>query len=219
MENWIRIHKASLQIDEELLLELSDFEYSKGEKICITGLSGSGKSSFLKSLAGFFPIKASEAKLFGFVLDPKNIYNIRKKMGFLAQKPFLGNGNVLEALKLPFSFIQNRDKSFSKSKVLEFLEKLRLKEDIINQNCQNCSGGELQRLSLLRILLLEPQLVLLDEPTTGLDSESKRAMMEVLQNISSSICVSHDEDYISTINKVYEIKNKQLILKGSSNSW
>lgn len=118
----------------------------------------------------------------------------------------MGAESVREALLLPFQFKSHRDHKPAEARLREVLERLRLPEDILSRNSNRISGGEKQRIALARGLLLGKRLYLLDEVTSALDEESKRAVFDVFSDPSLTVLsVAHDPEWLERCDIVFEL--------------
>ena len=168
--------------------------------LAIRGVSGSGKSTLLKILARLLRPDGGEVFFKGrnWVDIPPQEW--RTRVHYVAQKPIIFEGSVAANLQLPFTLkIIQQEHSFRMEEASRLLETVLLPRSILTQPAQTLSGGEAARVAMVRALLLEPQVLLLDEPTAYLDSDSSRAVMglltEWLEGSSRGIViVSHNPD-------------------------
>ncbi|MDD4343746.1 MAG: ATP-binding cassette domain-containing protein [Eubacteriales bacterium] len=181
--------------DGNTILNDINIEIDSGEFITVTGSSGSGKSTFLKMCGDL--ISPDMGNLF---YKNKNYlewnpYELRKKIAYLFQTPSFFFDSVYENMEYPFSL---RKEPVNKERILELLNKVNLKEDILKQNIINLSGGEKQRLSLIRSLIFLPEVLLLDEITSALDYDNTLITEKLIKEISEQgvtiIWVTHDKD-------------------------
>lgn len=181
--------------DGNTILNDINIEIDSGEFITVTGSSGSGKSTFLKMCGDL--ISPDVGNLFYknknyLEWDP---YELRRKIAYLFQTPSFFFDSVYENMEYPFSL---RKEPVNKERILELLNKVNLKEDILKQNIINLSGGEKQRLSLIRSLIFLPEVLLLDEITSALDYDNTLITEKLIKEISEQgvtiIWVTHDKD-------------------------
>ena len=181
--------------DGNAILNDINIEIDSGEFITVTGSSGSGKSTFLKMCGDL--ISPDMGNLF---YKNKNYlewnpYELRRKIAYLFQTPSFFFDSVYENMEYPFSL---RKEPVNKERILELLNKVNLKEDILKQNIINLSGGEKQRLSLIRSLIFLPEVLLLDEITSALDYDNTLITEKLIKEISEQgvtiIWVTHDKD-------------------------
>jgi phospholipid/cholesterol/gamma-HCH transport system ATP-binding protein len=186
---------------ENDILKGVDLTVSKGENLVVLGKSGSGKSVTIKCLVGLVPADQGEIKVFGTDISTLN-YNqinaIRIKIGFLFQNSALYDSmSVRKNLEFPLK--RHSKKLTSKQvndAVLEVLESVGL-ADAIDKMPSELSGGMRKRIGLARTLILKPEIILYDEPTTGLDTITSREISELIleiqkKNKTSSVIITHD---------------------------
>ena len=193
--------------ESEPLIRNLNFSVKKGEIVSFIGESGSGKTTFLKCLAGLEKINSGSIELNGKILNDDTTFvnpNLRK-IGFVFQDyPLFPHINVLKNITI------NLEKSFF-SKLDYILELTNLK-DLCERFPDQLSGGEQQRVCLARALIREPDLLLLDEPFSNLDSSIKFTIQQEIHKIikqtkTTTILVTHD------IKDTFNISDKILIFK------
>jgi len=193
--------------ESEPLIRNLNFSVNKGEIVSFIGESGSGKTTFLKCLAGLEKINSGSIKLNGKILNDDTTFvnpNIRK-IGFVFQDyPLFPHINVLENITI------NLEKSFFSK--LDYILQLTNLKDLCERFPDQLSGGEQQRVCLARALVREPDLLLLDEPFSNLDSSIKFTIQEEIHKIikqtkTTTILVTHD------IKDTFNISDKILIFK------
>ena len=171
-----------------------------GECIVISGPSGSGKSLLLRALADLIPHQG-EAYYQGQACTAFLPTQWRKQVGLLPAESFWWEEHVGD------HFAQRCD---------EKLKALGFSTDVYNWRVSRCSTGERQRLALLRLLCLQPKVLLLDEPTASLDQANVKAVESLIKDYlhqgGAVIWVSHDPDQIQRIaTRHYKIEGKQLV--------
>lgn len=171
-----------------------------GECIVISGPSGSGKSLLLRALADLIPHQG-EAYYQGQACTAFSPTQWRKQVGLLPAESFWWEEHVGD------HFAQRCD---------EKLKALGFSTDVYNWRVSRCSTGERQRLALLRLLCLQPKVLLLDEPTASLDQANVKAVESLIKDYlhhgGAVIWVSHDPDQIQRIaTRHYKIEGKQLV--------
>lgn len=161
-----------------------------GQVTVLTGASGSGKSVLLRVLAGLLPMTTGDTYLRSDATPNQNHKSIhtasptdwRKHVALLAQHPQLLEGSVLENLKMPYDLQAHRTQSFDMAWHISQLETLNRHSDFLQQEAHHLSGGERQLVNTLRLLQLNPQVLLLDEPTAALDIDTSAQLVNLLMN-------------------------------------
>tara|TARA_B100000963_G_C22626981_1_gene672871 strand:+ start:2499 stop:3458 length:960 start_codon:yes stop_codon:yes gene_type:complete len=195
-------------VPNEPIITNLDFSIKKGEIISFIGDSGSGKTTFLKCLAGLEKINSGKIELNKQVLNDRTkfIEPEYRKVGFVFQDyPLFPHLNVLRniTINLNSSF-------FSKLEQVILLTNL---QDLMERFPHQLSGGEQQRVCIARALIREPDLLLLDEPFSNIDANTKSVMKEeiykIIKNANiTTILVTHD------VSDTFDISDKILIFKG-----
>lgn len=193
-----------------------DLEIKQRKFVAITGDSGSGKTTLLKLIGGIE--KASEGEIW---LDKTNITNLtskqrviyrRENIGFIFQDfnlvEFL---NVQDNILLPISLVNG---DINKEKYTYLLETLRISK-LVGKYPNTLSGGEKQRVAIARALLMQPRLILADEPTGNLDSRNTEEVFCLLKRLSeefeqTTIMITHDLKLADRCDRVLTMKDGRL---------
>lgn len=174
------------------------FLFSKGERLGLVGHNGSGKSTLFHIIMGLLKPSAGEIRILGDKIEhEKDFINVRRKIGLLFQDSDdqLFCPTVLE--DIAFGPL-NMGKTFKEAKIaaertLDYVGLSGFENRITNK----LSGGEKRLIAFASVLAMEPELLLLDEPTTGLDEKTKYRMVEILKELKISyILISHEHDFI-----------------------
>ncbi|MCK9280708.1 MAG: ABC transporter ATP-binding protein [Melioribacteraceae bacterium] len=198
---------------------------NKGESLAIIGKSGSGKSILLKHIVGLLEPDQGEVKIEGKVissLSKKELYEVRKKFGFLFQGAALFDSmTVEENISLPL--VENNS-TISKEEIDSIVEdKLNLVglPDTQKLKPSELSGGMKKRVGLARALVTNPDYILYDEPTTGLDPIMSDSIDELIRSLSNkldvtSIVVTHDMVSVrNTADRVAMVHNGKIYFTGT----
>lgn len=173
---------------------------AKGENLVIFGKSGSGKSVLIKCLIGLIEPDAGKVMLLqNNISELKNedLNVLRKRVGFLFQSAALYDSmTVRENLEFPLRSIKSQSKEETDVLVMEALKNVGL-EDAIDKMPSELSGGMRKRVGLARTLILKPEIILYDEPTTGLDPITSKEISNLILEIqkkynTASIIITHD---------------------------
>lgn len=192
----LKIENLNLEIGTVKILKDISFTVQKKEIIALLGPSGSGKSSLLKSINMLNTPSCGQIKYHNNDIQEISPMALRKKIGYVLQKPTLFGNDVMENLKYPCELHQ---KVFDINLVEFYLKKVNLKPDILEKKPNELSGGEQQRISLVRTLLLEPEIILLDEVTSALDEDNTLLIEELIKyenenNELTVIFISHNNE-------------------------
>jgi cell division transport system ATP-binding protein len=184
---------------DKLILSNVNVSVEKGEFVYLIGKTGTGKSSFMKTLYGDLPLKSGEGAIVGYdlpSLKEKDIPFLRRKLGVVFQDfKLLNDRTVEDNLAFVLTATGWKNKKDMDHRILEVLEKVDMKNKATMYPFQ-LSGGEQQRIAIARALLNSPELILADEPTGNLDPQTSVEVMEVLQEINKQgntiLMATHD---------------------------
>jgi phospholipid/cholesterol/gamma-HCH transport system ATP-binding protein len=197
----IRIRGLNIAFGSNIVLDDFNLDVKKGESIVVLGKSGSGKSVLIKCIIGLLDPDAGEVFIFGenvLELEHDQLDKIRAKLGFLFQSNALYDSmTVKENLEFPLrrhwiKIDQNRVDEM----VIEALTNVGLAHTV-NMMPAELSGGMRKRIALARTLILKPEIIFYDEPTTGLDPITGKEISDLMVEIAekyhtSSMIISHD---------------------------
>lgn len=211
------LYKKYIRKNEFNAIDDVNLKVNRGEFICIIGKSGSGKSTLLNIISGI--LSATSGKVF---YDDKEITELsddekslfrNEKIGFIPQSTVtLSTLNVLDNICLPFFLakregdVEGRGKYLLKELGIEHLEHSYPKE---------LSGGELRRVTIARAIMNEPEIILADEPTSDLDIQNTKDVLEILKKISKEnnttvILVTHDMACLDYADKIYTMESGKI---------
>ncbi|RAR49117.1 cell division ATP-binding protein FtsE [Flavobacterium lacus] len=185
--------------EQNMILKNVSLEVNRGDFIYIIGKTGSGKSSFMKTLYADLPLTEGEGSIVDFdlaKLKEKDIPYLRRKIGIVFQDfKLLPDRSIFDNLEFVLKATGWIEKAEMKQKIDEVMEKVGMKS-MLHKMPHQLSGGEQQRVAIARALLNDPELILADEPTGNLDPQTSVEVMEVLRKINQNgktiIMCTHD---------------------------
>ena len=219
LDQAISFQSVSLNINKKPIIKNITFCIPRNSFVGIAGISGSGKTSFLKLLLGLYKPTSGLIHLGGYELSKLDIKSVRKRVGYLSQDPVMLNESLLNNIVL---WQATADES-TKQKVVEVMRKSgceHLVRDLdrkIGEGGKGLSGGERQRLALARELFREPHLIILDEPTSALDAVSEKLVMEsILQACKDrmTFLVAHKIENLKHCDTVLVFENGCIVEQG-----
>lgn len=195
----LKLKDAAIYQGDSLVLSDVNVEINKGEFVYLIGKTGTGKSSFMKTLYGDLPLAEGEGHIVDYdlkTLKEKDIPFLRRKLGVVFQDfKLLNDRTINDNLLFVLKATGWKNKNEMNAKVEEVLTKVDMKTKGFKFP-HELSGGEQQRVAIARALLNNPELILADEPTGNLDPQTSVEVMEVLQDINKNgntiLMATHD---------------------------
>ncbi len=201
-----------------MALRIKSLTIQPGERIAVLGRNGSGKSTLLQAMAGGMDLVSGELRLDNLSLPHIDVADVRRNVGLLTQNARLFHGTLRENLTLGAAHATD-DAIFSALTVsggAEFIRRLPLGLDHpIMEGGTGLSGGQRQSLLLARMLLRDPNIVLLDEPTAALDDHTEKEFIERLGawlNGRTLIVATHRAAILSLVDRILVLKEVQLVM-------
>lgn len=220
----ISISKLYKSFGENHVLQGIDLELYRGENLVVLGRSGTGKSVLIKIVVGLLKPDSGIVKVFGKEvdkLDKKELMELRLKIGFLFQHSALYDSMTIRE-NLEFPLVRNKRNISRKEideSVKDVLEAVGL-SDTINQLPSELSGGQQKRVGLARTLIMKPEIIFYDEPTTGLDPLTSGEINDLINEVqekykTSSIIITHDLTCAKdTGDRIFMMMNGKFIRQG-----
>ena len=196
----VELKNVNIYQGSSLILSDVNISVNKGEFVYLVGKTGTGKSSFLKTLYGDLPLTQGEGSVVGHNLQEltwKTVPFLRRNLGVVFQDfQLLTDRNVNENMKFVLKATGWKDGNLMNEKIADVLDKVGLKTKGFKMPFE-LSGGEQQRMDIARALLNSPKLILADEPTGNLDPETSDEIMQLLFQIcrdynTTIIMATHD---------------------------
>ncbi len=211
--NKLEVSHLSFKYDNDTILYDVNFNVKMGEIVGIKGESGSGKSTILSLLLRFYNVSDNSIFYNGIDINNINTKSLRENVTMVSQNTYLFNDTILNNLKIANQNASMEDiiEACKKASIHEFIESLPDKYNTrISNDVENISAGEKQRLGLARAFLSNAKLILLDEPTSNVDSLNENIILKSLNDIKKDhaiILVSHRLSSMSICDKIYYIEN------------
>ncbi|MBU3156327.1 peptidase domain-containing ABC transporter [Clostridium estertheticum] len=205
----------------ELVLKNINISIKSGEKIALVGGSGSGKTTIAKLLMGFYEIQKGEIILNDYNIKDINKEVLRDKISYISQESFFFSGTIKKNLQFANKDLTDEDMIYAcqKAKIHGYIDSLPLKyETPLGERGSNLSGGQRQRLSLARALLNNPEILIMDEATSNLDSITEKSIQRTLEECSgnvTSIIIAHRLSTIMKCDNIYVMDNGEIVEEGS----
>ena len=189
MDELLAYKGVEIRQADQIVLHDVNLSVRSGEMIYLLGKVGSGKSSLMKTIYGALPISAGEARVLDYdmrAIKRRKLPYLRRRLGIIFQDyKLLTDRSVEENLLFVLGATGWKDKTLMKNHVREVLEQVGMETKAYKKPYE-LSGGEQQRVVIARALLNSPEMILADEPTGNLDSETGREIMDLLYAISQA---------------------------------
>lgn len=215
----IEFRNVSFKYDKDFVLENINLLVKKGEKIGIVGRTGSGKSTLVGLLLKFYSPTEGEILIDGENIESFNAVSLRRHIGYVPQEPIIFYGSIKDNI----TFGEKNDENFYK--VIEivglkkFIEELPQKENaIISEKGINLSGGQKQLISIARAIYRNPEILIFDEATASLDSESERIVQKAIERIMEGrtvFIIAHRLSTVKNATKIIVLEDGKIVEEGT----
>jgi len=210
----------STRPDMEVLKNIS-FSVNKGERVALVGQSGAGKSTLASLILRFFDPVSGSILLDNKPISDYKLSELRNEMAIVPQEVILFGGNIQEniAYGKPDASFEEIKQAAKKANALDFIESFPDGFDtIVGERGIQLSGGQRQRIAIARAVLKNPTILILDEATSSLDSESEKLVQDALNELMkgrTSIVIAHRLSTIRKANQILVLKNGEIIERGT----
>ncbi|MCX6726297.1 MAG: ABC transporter ATP-binding protein [Candidatus Shapirobacteria bacterium] len=206
--------------NKQKILDNISIKINSGERVALVGRSGAGKTTLIKLLLRFYDVSEGVIKIDGINIKRMRKTTLRSLMGVVPQEPIMFNNTIKFNLaygKDEASMEEIREAA-SKANILEFIEKLdKGWETEVGERGIKLSGGQKQRLAIARAMLADPKILIFDEATSNLDSESERMIQGALNQAAKSrtvIVIAHRFSTIRGADKIIVLSNGNVVEEG-----
>jgi zinc transport system ATP-binding protein len=215
LQEAIKLENVTYRYNSELVLEDISFKADEGDLLGIIGPNGAGKTTLFSLILGL--LEGYQGKITVFGEDIRNNRKVLKNIGYIPQKNIIDQGfpaTVEEIVSLGVFERKTKDKIISAIKTVGLLEQK-------HKRIGELSGGQQQRILIAKALVNEPQLLILDEPTTGIDLETQNKFYALLRKLNSEnkitiILASHDLDAINKLANKIACVNRKMSFHGDA---
>ncbi|MCH8313950.1 MAG: ABC transporter ATP-binding protein [Nitrospinae bacterium] len=207
--------------DDEYVLKDISFSIREGESLAIVGATGSGKSTIVNVLCRFYDIRKGEILVDGISIRAMDKYELRRQIALVQQDVFLFSGNILENIRLGSPNLE-QDEAESIAQTVNshhFINNLPLKYGHeVREGGSNLSLGQKQLLSFARALAVDPRILVLDEATASVDTETEGHIQKALKELirgRTSIIIAHRFSTLKHVDKILVLKDGEIVEYGS----
>ena len=211
--NFLSFHNISFIDDKNIILDNVSFQIEEGDFVSIVGPSGSGKSTLLKLCSHLKSPSSGTIAYKGADISKVDVVNLRKEIAYCFQTPYLFGDTVLDNLSFPYSI---RSKKIDMDRINYLFCIFNMDKDFLNKKILNLSGGEKQRVAIIRTLLFQPKILLLDEATSALDVENTLTVEKVISELNQKgvtvLWITHNpEQSKKYANKILTLENGKVL--------
>ncbi len=215
----VRLQNVSVSFEDSRVDALSNINLTinKGEHIVITGHNGSGKTTLLRVIMGMQPVQKGNILINDIPIREINEKSIYKKIRYLPQTPHFINGTIKDNLSIsnPEMSEDRMIEACEKVNLLSFIQNLPQKFDTeIHDSGIRLSGGQKQRLAIARLILADPDVLILDEITASMDEENSQMIQNIIQNEfrdKTVIAISHKWSEINTFPRIIIVNSGKIV--------
>jgi len=219
----IKFENVSFKYENEKIIDNINFEIKKGQTIALVGQSGSGKSTIANLIPRFYDVSEGKISIDGINIKKINKNNLRGLIGLVSQDSILFNDTIINNIKLSKSETELDDiiNSATIANADDFIKKFEKKyETNVGDGGGKLSGGQKQRISIARAVFRNPPIMILDEATSSLDSESEKLVQQALEKLMknrTSLVIAHRLSTIQKADLILVISEGKIIEKGTHN--
>ena len=216
----IQLRDVSFQYTKhsDLVVRNVSLDIEAGSRVALVGASGSGKSTLGRIICGLYEPTRGSVRFGGRDMSEYDKNSLRRKIGYIPQEIHLHNRTILENLTLGQDISQDMVREYCDSVgILDFLEDLPMGlKTLVSEMGANFSGGQRQRLAIVRALLQRPPILVLDEATASLDTVNERRVGQIIEDIGATqVIIAHRLATIKSADRIYVLDNGHVVEQGS----
>ena len=224
LKNSINFIIKSFKYENKNVLQNINFTIKKGQKVALVGHSGGGKTTLADLLPRFYDLEDGEINIDNINIKDIDLFNLRNIISIVSQDSILFNDSIYNNIKIG-NLNATKEDIINAAKAANAHEFILKCEDSYQTNIGNSgeklSGGQKQRISIARAILKNPEILILDEATSSLDSESENLIQEALTNLMkdrTSLVIAHRLSTIENADNIIVLKDGKIIEQGSHSS-
>jgi subfamily B ATP-binding cassette protein MsbA len=217
----IECRNVSFSYDDAVILENVNLTVQKGKTVALVGSSGTGKSTLADLVPRFYDVTAGEVLIDGINIKDYSLHSVRSLMSIVTQEPILFNDTIANNIALGFQGATD-DQVTEAAKIANAHDFIIKKEGGYKSNIgdrgSKLSGGERQRLTIARAVLKNPPILILDEATSSLDTESERLVQDAINNMMqnrTSIVIAHRLSTIRHADEIIVLQKGKIVERGN----
>lgn len=217
----IEFKNVTFAYDDKVILKNINLTIKKGQTIALVGSSGAGKSTLADLVPRFHDVTSGELLVDGVNIKEYSLHSLREQMGIVTQEPILFNDTIANNIALG-QFDISRDKIEQAAKIANAFNFIEQKEEKFDTNIgdrgSKLSGGERQRLTIARAVLKNPPILILDEATSSLDTESERLVQDAINKMMqnrTSIVIAHRLSTIRHADEIVVLQKGEIAERGT----
>tara|TARA_B100001250_G_scaffold395308_1_gene400071 strand:- start:1148 stop:2860 length:1713 start_codon:yes stop_codon:yes gene_type:complete len=221
LKNSINFIIKSFKYENKIVLQNINFSIKKGQKVALVGHSGGGKTTLADLLPRFYDLEDGEINIDNTNIKNIDLFNLRNIISIVSQDSILFNDSIYNNIKIGNLNATKEDiiNAAKAANAHEFILKCENSyQTNIGNSGEKLSGGQKQRISIARAILKNPEILILDEATSSLDSESENLIQEALTNLMkdrTSLVIAHRLSTIENADNIIVLKDGKIIEQGS----
>ncbi len=207
--------------DDPYILSNINLKIDPGQTVAVVGRSGSGKTTLVRLLSRFYDVTEGKIMIDGCDIKNLNLSHLRRLVGFVLQENFIFNGTIRENISLgdPEETMEKVIEAARLANAHDFITNLALGyETKVGESGLQLSGGQKQRIAIARVLYSKPRIIVFDEATSSLDTESEQAIQKNLSTIlkdKTAIIIAHRLSTVRNADRIAVIDNGEIVEQGT----